>query len=125
MTKSSSLIILLLLCATYLVATAVSAFSHDWYDDACCNDLDCRPISGTDASGVQWSEIEQTAEGYRWTSSKTRAVHVFREADRMPSGEPRIRPSRDGRFHGCETEGSYGLEHAPPFGICLYVPSFF
>lgn len=117
----------------YLAAIAILAIviqirpasSHSWYDQDCCTIDDCRPISGVDGSGQPWSEIEEVAGGYRWTSSKTGASHFIAADDRMANGNPRIRPSRDGHFHGCETNGSYGPEHSPPVALCLYVPSMF
>lgn len=107
------------LAASIAMILAVTANAHDWYDGDCCNVDDCRPISGVDAQGRAWSEVDQTADGYVWTSAQTGQVYKFRETDRMTTGAPRIRPSRDGFYHGCESR--YG----PPASLCLYVPSMF
>lgn len=101
-----------------LLLWSTPTLAHDWYDSDCCDIDDCRPISGVDAQGRPWSEIEQTADGYVWTSSKTGQVYRFRETETMVSGKPRIRPSRDGRYHGCENP-------RPPAALCLYVPQMF
>lgn len=112
-------------CVFLLVWAAVvssPAAAHDWYDNACCNATDCRPISGVKPDGTAWSEVEQTAEGWVWTSSRTGRVWRFAEGgEPRNDGQPKVRPSWDGHHHGCERDVA-GYE---PLGLCLYVPRFF
>ena len=102
------------------------AHSHDWYDGDCCHNEDCRPISGIGADGTPWSEITETARGYVWKSTRTGQEYLFREGDHLSAGGSRIRPSRDGFYHGCEASGGLdGYEYHPPAGLCIYVPNMF
>lgn len=91
------------------------AKAHDWYEIECCDTRDCRPISGM-KDGVAWSEIQDMGTHYLWTSAISGKTH------KIPSGDPRVRSSRDGFFHGCEVTGDI-----PPdsHARCLYVPVMF
>lgn len=111
--------------AVFLVASMISPVGaqslhdrHDegdpghWYDLSCCNLRDCRPISGVRDDGTPWSEVRQTDEGYEWHSSLSGKIH------KIPASGWRRKPSRDGRYHGCESpyDGSF---------MCFYEPLFF
>lgn len=92
--------------------------SH-WYDIECCDLDDCKPISGVKPNGEPWSEVTETPDGYRWQSSQSGEVYFF---PKIVEGAPnkRIRPSRDGFFHGCES--IVGHEDKHWVGHCLYIP---
>ena len=85
------------------------AEAHSWYDAKCCNTTDCRQVSGVDANGIPWSEVEDLGDRYRWTSSKSGRVHIFLK------GRDNVLPSRDANYHACETE--YMSEP-----LCIYPP---
>lgn len=87
------------------------ASAHSWYSPGCCNDTDCRPVSG-ERNGIPWSEIDDMGDHYIWRSSRSGLSHRF------DKGSPKIKPSRDGYYHACELEKS-------KIPMCLYVPTLF
>jgi hypothetical protein len=95
------------------------AGAHEWYDTDCCDTRDCRPISGTNADGTRWSELREVEAGYEWTSSQTGRVYVF------PHSSPKVRPSRNGEYHGCEIVVGEGPANGASIGMCIYIPLFF
>ena|SRR5210317_1010936 len=80
-----------------------------WYDAQCCNFRDCRPVSDL-ATG--YNEVTEVQGGWLWKSSVSGKEHFF------PHGSEKIKPSRDGEYHGCETPNV----HLP---LCLYIPMLF
>ena len=73
------------------------ASAHDFYDEKCCHEQDCRP--------VKCHEIMSFGANKGWSCCK-----VFFPADRLHL-------SPDGNCHVCV--GQPGLE---PAGICIYLP---
>jgi hypothetical protein len=73
------------------------ASAHDFYDEKCCQEQDCRP--------VKCNEIMSFGGNKGWSWRK-----VFFAADRLHL-------SPDGNCHVCV--GQPGLE---PAGICIYLP---
>ena len=103
---------IILFIASVIMVGQVKA--HDWYDIECCDTLDCRPISGVKADGTPWSEIEDHGSYYIWKTEN--GTHTMEKAD------PRIKPSRDGFYHGCEVTGDHAED---VYARCIYVPSMF
>lgn len=81
-----------------------------WYDIECCNRRDCRKVS--DLAGTGESEVIEVQGGWLWISSKSGKEHFF------PHGSDKIKPSRDGDFHGCESPTMH-------LTFCLYIPMLF
>jgi len=87
------------------------AADADWYDEACCDQKDCRRI---DADEI-WFEGDQLF----WKSKRSGKLHVIHRDARMnwKQGQPgqdlgpKIRMSQDEFNHGCEypTGGPYGI----------------
>lgn len=98
--------------ASILKANAHMAASGWSYPKACCDDRDCRQISGIRDDGTDWSEISQEGEYYVWRSSLTGRVH------KVPAGDRRVRASGDQWWHGRESLGSTG------YVLCLFQPVF-
>ena len=73
------------------------ASAHDFYDEKCCHEQDCRP--------VKCHEVMSFGANKGWSWRK-----VFFPADRLHLGP-------DGYCHVCI--GQPGLE---PAGICIYLP---
>ena len=73
------------------------ASAHDFYDEKCCQEQDCRPVN--------CNEIMSFGGNKGWSWRK-----VFFAADRLHL-------SPDGNCHVCV--GQPGLE---PAGICIYLP---
>src|ERR1700729_245857 len=73
------------------------ASAHDFYDEKCCHEQDCRPVN--------CNEIMSFGGNKGWSWRK-----VFFAADRLHL-------SPDGNCHVCV--GQSGLE---PAGICIYLP---
>ena len=73
------------------------ASAHDFYDEKCCHEQDCRPVN--------CNEIMSFGGNKGWSWRK-----VFFAADRLHL-------SPDGKCHVCV--GQPGLE---PAGICIYLP---
>ena len=65
------------------------------YDQACCNDRDCKQIHRT--------AVRATSEGYVWKG------HLF------PYNSTKLRHSGDEHFHGCQNPKS-------KIFYCLYIP---
>jgi hypothetical protein len=75
------------------------------YPVACCSGYDCRPVAhGRDDGRVR---IFETAEGYRFSTSKEVVVYT----------DSRLRESPDGEFHWCTVAGADDGRT-----ICLFVP---
>lgn len=111
-TKIVTYVVALFLIMSFAVDLARS---HSWYEPACCDTRDCRQISGV-RGGEPWSEIVDHGDAYVWESSETGKTHI------IPKSDERIRPSRDGFYHGCEITGEH-IEDAYP--QCIYVPVLF
>lgn len=75
--------------------------SHSWYDTACCNDKDCRPIS-TDAIYEKPEGIEVSIEGRKELVSYSALMQ-----------------SKDGQWHVCLKEPTH---YSPSIIRCLYRP---
>jgi hypothetical protein len=90
----------------------------DWYDAGCCNNEDCRAI---EASAVTYNPATRQ---YFWQSDLSGKLHVIHADNISPVDyQPRIRISRDGRYHGCErnTADKPGSP-ASWVAYCLYLP---
>lgn len=88
-----------------MICTPAPAFGHDaptgWsYDGSCCAGVDCEPVPMT--------EIEVTADGYRYKPT----------GEVIPFGQ--ARKSGDQDFHRCR------FDHENPLSKtrCLYAPPF-
>ncbi len=95
------------------IGFASVADAHEWYDPACCDERDCRPIDA--------EHVTITPQGYRVEVGTLKAVVPFNE----------VRPSQDAGYHVC----TYQLRR-PQMGpsefnekirrikdrACLYVP---
>lgn len=88
------------LCA--FAAPTQSAEGHEFYSYECCSDNDCGPLPE--------GAVTERRDGYHVAPYR----HIAGET-LVPYGDPRIKESPDGRFHGCE----YPMGHLN----CLYVPS--
>lgn len=75
-----------------LIPLAGAAQAHDWYDNTCCSDKDCRPIED--------NEVKESPQG--WLTPMGWVGY----------GDRRVKDSRDGRYHICATQRL----------ICFYVP---
>ena len=87
------------------------AFAHDWYDQDCCNNRDCReahPDEVVERDGGYWIESSQEHFAY---------------------DNPRVRPmSPDGKYHVCQWKEvrHYGQNFSTVGKVytrCLYTPS--
>lgn len=103
--------ILVTLIVFHLIAPEASADSvpkalphsetDHWYDNTCCNRMDCEPIP--------FDAVYETETGYRVDYLSARGFEVHRNVETRL-----IKHSQDGRFHSCATPWAY---------YCLYVPS--
>lgn len=88
-----------------LIMAASPALAHDapsgWpYPSACCSEIDCYPIEGSDIeAGGQGYIIKATGEVIAYWSRK-------------------IRPSGDGHYHRCSHQGDRQRGT-----ICLFLPA--
>ncbi len=86
------------LVPTAIVATVVLATpakAHSWYEQACCSDNDCKPVSS--------EEVVELKEGV-----KVRRWGILSYSD------PRLRWSHDGRMHICESPTKLHCVYRPP-----------
>lgn len=90
--------VLMCLAILLLIGLTREAGAHEWYDEECCNELDCRP--------AHEDEVELRPGGY-WVE----------RIGLVSFTDERLRPSRDGEFHVCIVETEMGI-----FLTCLYVP---
>jgi hypothetical protein len=99
-------VVALLLSALFWPAPARA---HSWYPQDCCSDRDCWPM-GTDADA---REPDPTPEKGGW---------VTHDGKFVPESE--TRPSKDGRFHICRSDGTLTGEVIWPSRapFCLFVP---
>ena len=114
---------LLFLAAFWWTAGAVVwhalAHAHDWFDYACCEEEDCRPIDA--------AELQSYPGGIQWTSARSGRVWKFPYSAVNPiDKQPVIRLSPDGKLYGCEqlerTEFKNGFKLVTPaVGRCLYL----
>ena len=109
------------------------AYPHEWYENFCCHEKDCRPISGI-KNGIPWSEVEDMGDYYEWRSSTSGKVHIIQKnAQRQKctavaggnynydcTPDDVVRPSRDGFFHGCESMPEGPANSSTPY--CIYAP---
>jgi hypothetical protein len=73
------------------------ALAHSWYPAWCCDDQDCRELTGT-----KGETVIETEEGYRlW--------------DGRVIGRDYAKPSPDRHFHMCEEETTKAI-------ICFFAP---
>lgn len=101
--------------AVFAIFSPRPAVAHDWYEMSCCDTRDCRPISGI-RNGEPWSEIADMGDYYLWRSSASGLSH------KIPKLDERVRPSRDGFYHGCEISGDTKPD---TWARCIYVPVLF
>lgn len=92
-----------------LAAGAPETHAHSWYPYDCCSDRDCWPM-GPD-SDAREPDPTIVPGGYRTHDG------IF-----VAQGE--TRPSRDGRFHVCRSQGELDGGVISPAGkpVCLFVP---
>jgi hypothetical protein len=92
------LTLMMLVIYALITFVAVSrARAHSWYDQDCCHDRDCGPVSMED--------VEELANGdWRYIPENK----IFSKA------EGRVRPSHDGKFHVC-------LQPHTRFPYCIYI----
>ena len=86
------------ICLIILLAATIidEAQSHEWYENRCCNEKDCREAAPGD--------VEVTPEGYR--------IHSLNLT--VPYRSEKVRfPPPDGRYHIC-------THHELGFFLCLY-----
>ncbi len=104
----SAIIFLAMIFAAYLSGKARSQEipqQHDlsdpdhWYDPGCCSLRDCAPARASVRAGPNGYEVVQLAE-------------------LVPYGDPKIRRSKDDRYHVCERKTPHNNSRI----ICLYVP---
>ena len=114
-------------CLPFIIVLAVfgillwafDAKAHGWFEQACCHDKDCKQIS----------ETELTREGDKliWQSARSGARHVINVNAVSPvDKKPRIRPSQDSNFWGCE-ENLADRPQDPPLwkAYCVYIPELY
>lgn len=97
-----------LILALALIATP--AFSHSWYDTACCSGKDCTPVG----IGI----VTPSRDG--WHISIRPGDHplvTFNIDEIIPFDDPRIRDSQDLNAHVCIHPYYHTLQ-------CVYVPAF-
>jgi hypothetical protein len=92
----------ILLCVGIVPFLVGTARAHDWYDQACCHDKDCRPVKCEDIERIT------TAHGSGWIWHRDKGGIWF--------PQDRLKHSLDGNCHACISEAT-----TPP-GICLYMP---
>lgn len=100
---------------------ASPARAHEWYDYACCEDHDCNVIDARELSYNPANRI------WTWTSSRSGAVYIIHADSVSPIDKgPRIRVSKDGRYHGCERNVASG-EGTPAKWVpyCIYLPELY
>mgnify|MGYP001544802007 CR=1 FL=1 len=99
------LVALIMLIFILAVTLSIPAKAHSWYDQECCNDQDCAPAK----------QVTEVHNGWKVIDSKGAEHFVPRY------GGPRIKPSRDEKYHICVNEDEIGY----PYVLCLYIPSMF
>lgn len=90
---------LAILFLVILLAWALPALSHDWYDPECCGGNDCRPVPSL--------EIEEIDGGYRHIP--TGAIFLWKNGQ--------VKPSRNRNFHVCI--GNKPHDMGKPY--CIYI----
>lgn len=95
--------------ALALIAGAPETRAHSWYDLECCSDRDCWPM-GTDSDARE--------------PDPTIVPGGYRTHDGIFVAQRDTRPSRDGRFHVCRSQGELDGGVIAPSGrpVCLFVP---
>lgn len=106
---------IMFLCAMVLMAHSETMDHNDntihWYDEECCNLKDCEPVP-VDA---EWVTV--TDDGYRVIISS------YEVNELIPFDSPKIRESKDNRFHVCWNRAfEYDYSAVNHNVICLYVP---
>lgn len=86
-----------------LVAASSVGLAHSWYDPACCDNRDCRPIPG--------EAVTITPQGYRVQHDGIDQTVPFHDA----------LPSRDAGWHICITIDGARIRRIGK-GTCLYAP---
>ena len=110
-------VIILFLVSLMMALAAVVAYGDDdphknmdthWYDPECCNLKDCRPVKPEDV----WVKDGK----WYWKSWRNPKQHMY-----LPVDSKKVRPSKDGRFHGCERK--YPTRDGVNRAICFYLPA--
>ncbi len=82
--------------------------AHSWYPADCCSDRDCWPM-GVDSDAREPDPIIVPGG--------------FRTHDGIFISQGETRPSRDGRYHVCRSQGEPdGPVISTSKGMCLFVP---
>ncbi|MCB1422789.1 MAG: hypothetical protein KDJ69_10050 [Nitratireductor sp.] len=89
-----------------------------FYPVECCSRSDCRPLAASEVEVIATVIDGEIRDGWRWRNAQSDRVHEFYHGETMKSGSPRVRPSPDGQFHGCEYKYS-GAK------ICFFYPPHF
>lgn len=89
---------------------ATGAFSHGWYDPACCSDQDCAPIP---ESAITWTESG-------WRVELRPGDHFMVQSHAVLETVPfdEVLPSQDDQWHVCLRTEKAPAERV----ICLYIP---
>lgn len=85
----------LIAAAAGLLASAVTAKAHSFYDLSCCSENDCKPLPD--------GSVKITQSGYLW------------DGETFPFNDKRVKYSPDGKYHGCALQYTGSK-------LCLYVP---
>lgn len=92
-------------------------YSHEWYDEDCCDDQDCKEMS-------QWSEdysvsLDPTGNYYRVIIPEENIdKKIYIDNSKYPYMQNRVRPSRDSDYHACIIKSPM----AKPLLRCIYIP---
>jgi hypothetical protein len=81
-----------------IIVLAAFILAHEWYPQACCSDIDCRPIP--------CGRLHPEKDGWHYQPNGFNYDLVFQTAS----------PSPDEQCHGCWAAASMGI------GRCLFIP---
>jgi hypothetical protein len=71
-----------------------SAYSHSWYDAACCNERDCQPVEPHVVTPVSGGWLIQVKPGDHKFAKDVRSWLV-------PYNSAKVKRSRDDQYHVC------------------------
>lgn len=87
-----------------ILAFSKPAHAHSWYDNSCCNERDCYPISADEVEALPNGDWRVKATGDLFSGPHGKSLS-------------HVRFSPDGQFHRC----SWNADRKAS-SICLYVP---
>jgi hypothetical protein len=109
------MLLLVIALTVTLLALAVPAYPHSWYDMECCHDQDCAPAT----------HIDKLTIGVLIITNKY-GTYVIN-----PNGNHKVKESKDHQYHVCarpwhQYEQGEAQEAGTPYKIlCVYVPPMF